>query len=113
MRRVLPPPALTHGRYADAPTSRPDDWSALTIPAVPSAPAAVVGLGDADEGGPRRQPELSEAVAYSPVPDQPASDLALLDDDDDLPLPLPAQLDPRLQRAARLAALDPDDGISL
>jgi type IV secretion system protein VirD4 len=113
MRRVLPPPALTHGRYADAPSPRSDDWSALAIPAVPSAPAAAGGLGDADEGGPRRPPEQSEAVAYSPAPEHPASDLALLDDDDDLPLPLPSQFDPRLQRAARLAALDPDDGISL
>ena len=34
-------------------------------------------------------------------------------DDDDAPLPLPRQLDPALQRAARLAALDPNDGITL
>jgi len=40
------------------------------------------------------------------------SDLALLDDDD-LPLTLPRQLDPSLQRTARLASLDPDDGIQL
>ena len=37
---------------------------------------------------------------------------ALLDDEDDIQ-PLPAKFDPRLQRAARLAALDPDDGIAL
>lgn len=113
-RRVLPPPVLAPGRYADAPAARPDDWSALAIPSLPVVPVAA-GLADitdaADEGGPRRQPELSEAVAYSPVPEHAASDLALLDDDDDLPLP--SQLDPRLQRAARLAALDPDDGIQL
>lgn len=113
-RRVLPPPVLAPGRYADAPAARPDDWSALAIPSLPVAPVAA-GLADitdaADEGGPRRQPELSEAVAYSPAPEHAASDLALLDDDDDLPLP--SQLDPRLQRAARLAALDPDDGIQL
>jgi len=118
-RRVLPPPALAQGRYADAPAARPDDWSALAIPSLPVAPAAA-GLADitdaadaADEGGPRRQPELSEAVAYNPAPEHVASDLALLDDEDDAPLPLPSQLDPRLQRAARLAALDPDDGIQL
>jgi len=40
-------------------------------------------------------------------------DLALLDDDDDLPLPLPGQLDPAMQRTARLASLDPNDGIDL
>ena len=115
-RRVLPPPVLAPGRYADAPAARPDDWSALAIPTMPVAPAAA-GLADitdtADEGGPRRQPELSEAVAYNLAPEHAASDLALLDDEDDAPLPLPSQLDPRLQRAARLAALDPDDGIPL
>ena len=112
-RRVLPPPALAPGRYADAPAARPDDWSALTIPAVPVAAISAAGLGDANDGGPRRQPELSETAAYVSAPEHAASDLALLDDDDDMPLPLPSQLDPRLTRAARLAALDPDDGIQL
>jgi type IV secretion system protein VirD4 len=67
----------------------------------------------ADDGGPRRQPELSETVAYDPELAAPAADLALLDDDDDLPLPLPRQLDPAMQRTARLASLDPNDGIEL
>jgi len=115
-RRVLPPPVLAPGRYADAPSARPDDWSTLAIPFTPVAPASA-GFANtdaaADEGGPRRQPELSEAVAYSLAPEHAASDLALLDDEDDAPLPLPSQLDPRLQRAARLTALDPDDGIPL
>src|SRR3546814_7574718 len=55
-----------------------------------------------DDGGPRHQPELSESVAYDPELDAP-DDLALLNDDDDLPLPLPGQLDPAMQRTARLA----------
>ena len=38
-QRVLPPPELADGRYADAPPLRPDDWSGLAIPAVPAAPA--------------------------------------------------------------------------
>ena len=114
-QRVLPPPSLTAGRYADAPPPRPDDWSTLAMPAAPTAPASV-GLGDdtaatTDDGGPHRQPELSETVAYDPEPESPASDLSLLDDDD-LP-PLPSQLDPSMQRAARLASLDPNDGIQL
>ncbi|EPK7593124.1 conjugal transfer protein TraG [Pseudomonas sp. HMSC066A08] len=113
-RRVLPPPTLAAGQYADAPPSRPDDWSGLAIPAVPATPAAAStdALGGTDDGGPRRQPELSEAVAYDPEPDAQASDLALLDDDD-LALPLPGQLDPAMQRTARLASLDPNDGIEL
>ncbi|WP_121259382.1 conjugal transfer protein TraG [Pseudomonas aeruginosa] len=115
-RRVLPPPSLEDGQYADAPPSRPDDWSGLAIPAVPVAPAADIAEGFAasgDDGGPRRKPELSEVVAYVPELAAPAADLALLDDDDDLPLPLPRQLDPAMQRTARLASLDPNDGIEL
>ena len=82
------------------------------MPAAP-ATASADGLGSTDEGGPRRQPELSETVAYDPELAAPAADLGLLDDDDDLPLPLPRQLDPAMQRTARLASLDPDDGIDL
>ncbi|WP_395553371.1 conjugal transfer protein TraG [Pseudomonas aeruginosa] len=115
-QRVLPPPELADGRYADAPPLRPDDWSGLAIPAVPAAPAVDAAEGfraSADDGGPRRQPELTEAVAYDPELAAPAADLGLLDDDDDLPLPLPRQLDPAMQRTARLASLDPNDGIEL
>ena len=116
-RRVLPPPALAGGQYADVPPLRPDDWSRLAIPPTPTAPATASAdglehLGTADDGGPRRQPELSEAVVYAPELAAPAADLALLDDDD-LPLPLPRQLDPAMQRRARLASLDPNDGIEL
>ncbi len=113
-RRVLPPPTLAAGQYADAPPSRLDDWSDLAIPTVPVAPATASAddPGGADDGGLRRQPELFETVAYDPEPDAHASDLALLDDDD-LPLPLPGQLDPAMQRTARLASLDPNDGIDL
>lgn len=116
-RRVLPPPTLADGQYADAPPSRPDDWSGLAIPSVPAAPATASSDGlensaSADDGGPRRQPELSETVTYDPELAAPAADLGLLDDDD-LPLPLPRQLDPAMQRTARLASLDPNDGIEL
>jgi type IV secretion system protein VirD4 len=114
-RRVLPPPTLAAGRYADAPPTRTDDWCGMAVPAVPAA--AVVGLtgndtGTADDGGPRRQPELSEVAEYHPEQEPASNDMALLDDDD-LPLPLPRQLDPAMQRTARLASLDPDDGIQL
>ena len=115
-RRVLPPPALAAGRYADAPPVQPDDWSGMAIPAAPIAPVRVGLSGSdtatADDGGPRRQPELSEVAEYHPEQEPASNDLALLDDDD-LPLPLPRQLDPAMQRTARLASLDPDDGIQL
>lgn len=116
-RRVLPPPVLAGGRYADAPPARPDDWSGLAIPTVLAAPTASADLSSgatdtADDGGPRRQPELSEVSTYSHEQQPAGNDLALLDDDD-LPLLLPRQLDPAMQRTARLAALDPADGIEL
>src|SRR5690606_32952263 len=108
-------PTLVAGRYADAPPTRLDDWSGLAMPAVP-APLAVAQGDDlastVEEGGPRHQRELSEAVAYNPDPEGSVSDLSLLDDDDLQPV-LPRQLDPAMQRVARLASLDPDDGIQL
>lgn len=104
---------MAAGRYADAPPSRGDDWSALAIPAVPPGTLdAACGMGGGDEGGPRHQPELSEAAVYDPGLSQPTTDLGLLDDDDPLPA-LPSRIDPALQRTSRLAALDPDDGIAL
>lgn len=111
-RRVLPPPVLTLGRYADVPAARANDWSALAVPAMPVSLASANGAGTADDGGPRQQPELSGVAVYSPEPEHSTSDLSLLDDDD-FPLPLPSQLDPTLQRTARLASLDPNDGIDL
>ncbi|RKL21519.1 Conjugal transfer protein TraG [Fusarium oxysporum f. sp. narcissi] len=117
-QRVMPPPALADGQYADAPPARADDWSGLAIPAVLTPPAAGEAEGfpaSTDDGGPRRQPELSETVAYDPELAAPAADLALLDDDDDLPLPLPRQLDPPMQRpehAQRLDELAAKKGVS-
>ncbi|MDX7817963.1 conjugal transfer protein TraG [Aeromonas caviae] len=114
-RRVLPPPVLTAGRYADGPPWRPDDWSGLAIPTVPAAPTSPVAEGfatSADDGGPRWQHELSDVTEFRPDMAPSVTDLSLLDDDD-LPLPLPRQFDPSMQRTARLASLDPNDGIEL
>jgi len=113
-QRVLPPPVLRAGRYADVPPSCPDDWSGRATPAVAGAPSlASMGDGEAtDAAGPRCQPELAEVAAHADERVPQTSDLALLDDDDP-PLPMPARLDPHLQRSARLAALDPADGIPL
>ena len=112
-RRVLPPPVLTAVPYPDAPPLRADDWRELAAPMATTAPSPTFMAGmTADEGGPRLQPELTAVATPQPELDALTNDLALLDDDD-APLPLPRQLDPALQRAARLAALDPDDGITL
>ena len=113
-RRVLPPPTLVAGRYPDAPPARTDDWSGLARPPAPAP--SVIGEGHAarslDDGGPRLQPELSETITYNPEHEPACNDLALLDDDDSSPV-LPRQFAPAMQRVARLAALDPDDGIQL
>ncbi|HID9776562.1 TPA: conjugal transfer protein TraG [Pseudomonas aeruginosa] len=114
-RRVLPPPVLVAGRYADAPPARVDDWRGLAMPAVPVPVSAALSddlAATVEESGPRQQPELFETVAYNPDPEGSVSDLSLLDDDDLQPV-LPRQLDPAMQRVARLAALDPDDGVQL
>ncbi len=67
-----------------------------------------------DDGGPRRQPELSEVVEYSPEPQPAGNDLALLDDDDDLPLPLSSasSIRPCSARPGWLPS-NPNDGIDL
>ncbi|MAX93602.1 MAG: conjugal transfer protein TraG [Pseudomonas sp.] len=112
-RRVLPPPVLVAGRYADAPPVRDDDWTQLAPPEAcePAALDDSLASSSADEGGPRRQPELAQTVIYPEEPEPAFNDLALLDDDD-LPV-LSRQFDPAMQRVARQAALDPDDGIQL
>ncbi len=110
--RLRASPPLQLGHYVDAPPPRPDDWTALAIPATPILGQALPEHGESiDDGGRQQQPELANVV-FTPEPEYTVDDLGLLDDDD-LPLPLPARIDPRLQRTARLAALDPDDGIAL
>ena len=110
--RVLPAPRLQPGRYADAPEPRVDDWSDLAVPAaVTASPTDLSDDLSIEDGGPSRQHELAE-LAQLPDHDELTSDLLLLDEDD-IPTPFPTQPDPRLQRVARLAALDPDDGIAL
>lgn len=108
-RRVLPPPLLHPGRYADRPATRPDDWTGLALPAAAPAPAGATPAGWAEEGGLEIRPEL--AMDDVAVAHDAQADLVMPDEDDDLALPIVP--DRRLQRAARLAALDPDDGIPL
>lgn len=110
--RVLPAPELQPGQYADTPAARMDDWSGMFVSTARDASAG--GFADdesIEDGGPRLQPELAE-VEHEPDYDDATSDLFLLDEDD-IPAPFPTQPDPRLNRVARLAALDPDDGIAL
>ncbi len=71
----------------------------------------------ADEGGHQLKPELGVTMDQPVLPE--ADGLLVLDDEDDVPLrPLrpmnsDRDADRQLTRSARLAALDPDDGIAL
>ena len=109
-RRVLAPPSLAAGFYADRPAARPDDWSGLAplIASEASSPAEADGF--ADEGGHQLKPELE--VVRDPLVSPDDDGLLVLDDEDDVPL-RPRDVDRQLTRTARLAALDPDDGIAL
>jgi len=112
--RVSPPPALAdQGGYIDRPAPRPDDWSDLVITA-PAVAGPIAGIGIAgtfnDDGGLHRAPEHLDRPAPQPTV---ASDIALLDDDAIDQTPEEKWHDASFNRSARLAALDPDDGIAL
>jgi type IV secretion system protein VirD4 len=111
--RVQAPPVLGDGVYADRPAPRPDDWTGQVI-AAPVAQARVgLGAAEADEGGPRQQPELELAPARMPTP-EPIREFDRLDEDfDDGDALGFVEADRRLQTIARLASLDPDDGLAL
>ena len=111
--RVLPAPKLQPGQYADSPAARMDDWSGMVVAITADASGGSFADDESiEDGGPRLQPELAEVEHGPDYDDATTSDLFLLDEDD-LPAPFPTQPDPRLTRVARLAALDPDDGIAL
>jgi type IV secretion system protein VirD4 len=115
--RVLPTPALSVGLYRDKPAVRADDWSALPVLGAPVASLAGDATGWTDEGGHQLRPELD--LTDEPVREPEPGDLILLDDerDDDGAPQLPRRpersSDRDLVRNARLAVLDPDDGIAL
>jgi len=110
-QRLLPAPSLATGRYQDAPPPRPDDWSNLRVPVGHVCPSQGSRTEQvAPDGGPAHQPEWQTSPEQQ-VSLLAASDLVLLDDDEDTPLPI-SQGQGHAQNA-RLASLDPDDGIAL
>jgi type IV secretion system protein VirD4 len=108
--RVLPAPVLAEGVYADRPATRPDDWSGLSPLGAWMPSLAGDASGMVDDGGHQLKPELDDRPD-APSP-QDADGLLVLDDEDDAPL-RPQDVNRQLMRTARLAALDPDDGIAL
>jgi type IV secretion system protein VirD4 len=107
--RVLPAPALSPEHYADRPATRPDDWSKLSVPGPASSAVSTTATLGADEGGLHRHPEIGEPAERGRF----ADDLDLLDESgrvDDFKSVREAR---ELRRIARLASLDPNDGIAL
>ena len=95
--RVLPPPVLTESGFTDSPAARPNDWSGqLALFADQSSALLSSGL-----------PTGSDLPALTP---RTRTDVGLLDDDS-ATASRPAAL--KASRTARMAALDPNDGISL
>jgi type IV secretion system protein VirD4 len=133
---LLPPPTSPEVAYPDRPAHRPDDWTGRPLPPAPVLPARreTDDVPDPqappleDGGGISRVSELERLLAQ-PKPtlrqlevEESANEPRLSEFDDesderDPTSPLEprsrARLDPTLTRAARLAALDPDDGIPL
>ncbi|AWP59338.1 conjugal transfer protein TraG [Bordetella bronchiseptica] len=107
--RVQPAPVLCDDGYADLPAAQPDDWSGRPIPPTPLEDGE--GLEDwAGEGGLTQRPELEETPDTALMV---SGDSALLLGADDDEPDMAVGADDDLQRAARLAALDPEDGIAL
>lgn len=121
--RVLPPPALSAQRYADRPPERPDDWTGLPPPPPPALTHRMKHGSDlADAGGGILQEvplsELLEGPALGAVEAAPRSNEHDSDlherDGDEVDTTLNADTSRRqLSRTARLASLDPADGIPL
>src|SRR5665213_2176367 len=116
--RIIDPPVLATGRYADCPPPRSDDWSALAPPVnrVDLVPVEAA-LPGTDDGGLQRRPEHQVIATTEVIPE--ANDLAVLDDagpiaTNDVEFArVRERMDPRLTRSARLAALDSGDGLQL
>ncbi len=110
--RLLPPPVLSDTPYADRPAPRADDWTgrAVAVPAASSPlPPGLVG-GDGD-GGLRRATEPDEWLdGVEPRVLHPEAAPA----EEPLGHAGEHRLPPRaVGRTARLAALDPGDGLPL
>lgn len=121
--RVLPPPALSAGTYLDRPPERPDDWTGHPLPPTPPVLGHQTphgsGLADAG-GGISQEVDLTDIVGGSvPLPGAAArfpdeQNMETPDADDDVDAPInDAVVQRQLNRTARLASLDPADGIPL
>jgi type IV secretion system protein VirD4 len=121
--RVLPPPVLSSEGYADRPPQRPDEWAGLSLPHTPAPRTRMMDESEVGEagGGILREVALSEREAVPPLTMGPGDtergrtrdDLAVLDDDPVADGAERRAQQRQLSRVARLASLDPADGIPL
>lgn len=110
VRRVLPPPVLMRGIYLDKPPPRPDDWTSLPAPAPVADEWAARGFSTAEDGELQLKPQPQIA------PSAPNADLDYLlgpTEADDAQVEIASMTAGARSRVARLAALDPDDGVAL
>jgi type IV secretion system protein VirD4 len=109
--RILPAPTLQAKGYADRPAAKADDWTGRAVPAVlmSAEPRGFTAAGVDDDGGLHRHPEIGEEV-LEPV--HRSDDLTILDEHDEGDTQKPEQ-QRQFQRIARLASLDPSDGMAL
>ena len=96
-QRVLPPPVIAAGRYADVPPTRPDDWIGRQYRQFlrhrPRRPSMTGGLGFDRQRWPTPPARTVRSHRLCPEMDAPTSDLSLLDDDD-MPRCFPASSTP-------------------
>lgn len=123
--RVLPPPVLATEDYADRPPQRPDDWAGVSLPPPPALKSRMTDESEFGEagGGILHEVALSERQPIPPLTmlptvdteqGRPRDDLSVLDDDDNAGESGERRTQQRqLSRMARLASLDPADGIPL
>jgi type IV secretion system protein VirD4 len=109
--RILPEPTLQAKGYADRPAAKADDWTGLAVPVVfkSAEPRGFTAAGVDDDGWLHRHPEIGEEP-LEPV--HRSDDLAILDEHDEGDIQKPEQ-QRQFQRIARLASLDPSDGMAL
>jgi type IV secretion system protein VirD4 len=109
--RILPAPTLRANGYADRPAAKADDWAGLEVPVVlkSAEPRGFPTGGVDDDGGLHRHPEIG-GEASEPI--HRSDDLAILSEHDEGDTQKPEQ-QRQFQRIARLASLDPSDGMAL
>jgi type IV secretion system protein VirD4 len=83
--RVLPPPALSDGDYADRPASRPDDWTGFVRGTDARLGASVDNDGDDTAGSLEQARHPGQEIDRPPSSDSITADpLGLAEDDGDL-----------------------------